>query len=81
MIAPATEAGRRRRHRNDRPEVGAAARVGRTRKVATAEASHPLVALAEDPFAHVHAPVPAPSTAELADCGCPELCERDHDNE
>ena len=23
----------------------------------------------------------APCTAELADCTCPDFCERDHDNE
>ena len=24
---------------------------------------------------------PLPCTAELADCTCPEFCERDHDND
>jgi hypothetical protein len=24
---------------------------------------------------------PEPCTAELAECTCPEACERDHDNE
>jgi hypothetical protein len=30
---------------------------------------------AEPPDAH------APCTAELAECTCPDFCERDHDNE
>jgi hypothetical protein len=27
------------------------------------------------------APGPALTTAEVAECNCPEFCERDHDNE
>ena len=26
-------------------------------------------------------PADAPCTAELAECTCPDFCERDHDNE
>jgi hypothetical protein len=41
------------------------------------------------PFPSTKAPSPAPApfrassvpTAELAECNCPEFCERDHDND
>jgi hypothetical protein len=29
----------------------------------------------------VESPIPVLSTAELAECTCPEFCERDHGNE
>ena len=40
---------------------------------------HP--SLATRPPDPVESPVPMPCTAEIAECTCPEFCERDHDNE
>jgi hypothetical protein len=37
------------------------------------------IELASEPVAA--APGPEPCTAELAECTCPDFCERDHDNE
>ena len=41
-----------------------------------------LITIEEQQVEQVELPdADAPSTAELAECTCPEFCERDHDNE
>ena len=39
-----------------------------------------LLVMTEDAL-HELPDVDAPCTAEVAECTCPEFCERDHDNE
>ncbi len=76
MIAPRTQADRRRRarRRDDRLENRVEQKGGPSDALRATRAPDPT-------STELVSPLGALSTAETADCACPEFCERDHDNE
>ena len=57
------------------------ARPSRIRDMESEFSSALLVERLPQPVARPHTPEGAISTADLAECTCPDFCERDHDND
>ncbi len=86
MLSPGTQTERRRRNRrrDDRSEdhgarqdEGRRAGLSGPAPLGSPQSTQP----AHRPLTNVHTAASAPSTAEIAECVCPDFCERDHDNE